>query len=439
MMKKAFVAVSLLLALLSVTGCTASNQTYYEQAQLFLGGGDYTSAADLFCRLGEYRDSADYALYAAGLHAIKDGDYALAQANLTQVDPFKSSGRYLRYLEARMLEDTGRFDEAQAIYESLGSFEDSPRRVNELTAAIPERHLANAQALMDAGDHEQALELLRTLDGYGSSAQLINDCLNAISRKAYNAAKALYARGDYAEALTAFEALGETLDAAKQAERCRDAIYTELEKRYAEVTMATAAALIEDYAALDEYRDSPARVEALTARYIRTVALMQQERPFVTFGQYPAGESGMIAPLTWRVLSIKGTEAVLLCENVIDALPAASPVALTFTEAEQAAVRSVSLPTLGDLAGLTAQDMIAPASPYAMAQGVRHHSNGNAWWWLGNSVGSSRNAIVWYNGNVIASGVHTAETVVGVRPLLTLSLEDYAFTQGDGSKEHPYQ
>jgi len=170
-----------------------------------------------------------------------------------------------------------------------------------------------------------------------------------------------------------------------------------------------------------------------------TVALVQQDKPCVSFGQYPVGESGMTGPLMWRVLSIKGAEAMLLCESVIDAKATSAPIELTFTEAEQAAVLSVSLPTLNDLSGLSAEDMMAVATPYAIAQGVRHHSNGNAWWWLGNSVGSSRNAIVWYNGQVIASGVHTAETVVGVRPLLKLSLEDYAFTQGDGSSEHPYQ
>ena len=103
-MKKVLALLSLLM-LLSAAGCTASNQTYYEQAQLYLGCGDYTAAAELFSQLGEYRDSADYALYAAGLQAIKSGQYALAQTNLMEVDPFKSSGRYLRYLEALMLEN----------------------------------------------------------------------------------------------------------------------------------------------------------------------------------------------------------------------------------------------------------------------------------------------------------------------------------------------
>lgn len=436
-MKKALVALTLLMTLCAA-GCTASTQTYYEQAQLLLGRGEYAASAKLFSQLGEYRESADYALYAAGLYALKHGDDALAEANLREVAPFKSSGRYLRYLEARRMEASGAYGDAAAAYAALGSFEDCPERAQAMTEATARQQLEQIRALMEAGDYERAVGLLSALDSPEGEA-LLDECRSALLRQAYHAARSLYDSGDYTGALTAFEALGDAFDAVRQAEQCRRAIYAALEERRAAVTMAAAPALIEAYAALGDYRESALHRDALIERYARTVQLVQQDKPYVAFGHYAAGESGLPAPLLWRVLSVGETEATLLCASVIDAQPVAEPIRLTFSEAEQPAVLAVQHPALNDLTGLTPADMTASATAYAMAQGVRRHSNGSAWWWLSNTVGNSRHAIVWYNGRVITSGVQAAETVVGVRPLLKLSLEDCVFTQGDGSRENPYR
>ena len=59
----------MMLAALLCTGCSARNADYYEQAQLYLGGGDYETAAYLFEQLGEYRDAGEYLLYARALEA----------------------------------------------------------------------------------------------------------------------------------------------------------------------------------------------------------------------------------------------------------------------------------------------------------------------------------------------------------------------------------
>ena len=44
----------MMVAALLCTGCSARNADYYEQAQLYLGGGDYETAAYLCEQLGEY-------------------------------------------------------------------------------------------------------------------------------------------------------------------------------------------------------------------------------------------------------------------------------------------------------------------------------------------------------------------------------------------------
>jgi hypothetical protein len=99
---------------------------------------------------------------------------------------------------------------------------------------------------------------------------------------------------------------------------------------------------------------------------------------------------------------------------------------------------SLTLPTPADVAALSAEELAAPATPYALAQGVRSHSDGRAWWWLADAR-ASRSPIVWYNGNIIDSGVDISEAAVGVRPLLKLNLENIHFTAGAGTKEDPFR
>ena len=430
----------LLTAALALTGCSASNQSYYEHAQLLLGYGDYAQAAELFTQLGEYRRSGDYALYCAALAALRDGEFTLARANFALVEDFKSSERYLRYLDALDAASAGELESALALFEALGSFEDSRERAEKLREQIPADTLDHAKSLMEAGRYEQARSILASLEGWGDSAALMAECDAAILEAAYTRAEALYASGDYASALTAFQSLGESLDAAQRAQDCLDALYRALEQDCASATLANAEELMARCEELDGYGDSAALLAALESRFRRTLNLLRdgQSRPYVLLGQYPFAESGEPQALLWRVLRLDGHEATLLCESVIDALPAASSAPVGFTQAEAGHVLSLALPTRDGLSGLGESDLSAIATPYAITQGVRHHSDGRAWWWINHTARAGRSAIVWYNGTVIANGVRSGESCVGVRPLMRLDLETLTFTGGDGSRENPY-
>jgi len=438
-MKK--ICLLLCVTLLLLTGCSASNQSYYEHAQLLLGYGDYAAASELFMQLGEYRDSADYALYSAALSALEEGEYELARADFALLGQFKSSGRYLRYLDAMEKEEAGEKEAALAAFEALGSFEDSRARADKLREQIPADTLAHAKSLMKAGRYEQARSILSSLEGYGDSLTLMAQCDAAITEAAYNRAQALYASGDYASARAAFESLGDSLDADQRALDCQEALYRALEEDYLCATLTNAQELMARYEDMEDFGESEARRAELESRFGRTLSLVReaQSRPYLLFGQYPYGESGAPGNVLWRVLSVRDHEATLLCEAVLDALPAATAAELALTEAEAGHVLSLAAPTRDDLAGLGESDLTAFATPYAIAQGVRHHSDGRAWWWLGNEVRAGRNAIVWYNGTVIESGVKSGEAVVGLRPLLRLDLETLELTEGDGSKENPYR
>ena len=438
---KRLLSLLLLLSLcLTLCGCTLSNRDYYERAQLYLGSGDFATAAELFSQLGEYEDSADYALYCAALYALQEGELDLARTNLTQVAPFKSSARYLRLVEAMTLERSGDLEGALAAYDALGSFENSADAAERLRAAIPKKKLEHASALMDAGRYEQALKELVALDGFGESAALAESCRQAITQAAYEQAEQLYAEGKYEEALSAFEALGDALDAKARVLACRSAMYRSLEADYRAASLSTAESLIDRYAEMEDYLDSALRRKALESRFRTNLTLLSASAssPYVRFGSYPVLESGAPAPLTWRVIAAEDSRVTLLCEQVIDAMSAeqAHALALTLTPEEKAGLVSLGLPREEQVSGLPA--LACAATPYAAAQGV-YQGEGGAMWRLADTKGVDRSLVVWYNGTVIRGGLPLEDTSVGVRPVCVVSLDKFAFTQGNGSAAEPFR
>lgn len=435
MLKKTLSLLAVLCLGLCATACVyRSNQEYYEQAQLYLGSGDYDTAADLFSQLGEYADSADYALYAAALGAICEEEYDLARANLRELGAFKSSARYLRYIDALEYEKNGEPEAALAVYESLGSFARSDLDAVRLRTEIPEKAICNARSLMAKGEYAAARELLLALNGYGQSATLAQNCLTAMNRAAYTAADRLCDEGDHLAAMQAFQALGDVLDAPARAEQCRAAILLALNTAAADATLDTAAELIAAYEAVGD-PEADAQAAALTERFGVNLQLIHaaDSRPYVLLGEYPMGESGLESALLWRVIAVKGAEVTLLCDAVIDASPIATGSDLMLTEAERAAMGAPTLPSAADLASLS--DLSCTATPYAVAQGVAQEG-GYALYWLRDSLENGIHPVVSSSGTLSIPG---SEVMPGLRPMVTLSLEDYAFTAGDGTRENPFR
>lgn len=435
-MKKLPLLALLLCMALSLTSCaTQDNREYYETAQLYLGCGDYDYAAELFAQLGEYEDSADYILYCRALEAIQDEDYALARANLNAVNPFKSSGRYLMYLDALETEADGEMEKALSLYEKLGTFAEADRAAERLRVAIPEAAIKEGRALMSKGEYAAAREIFLSLDGYGASESLAENCLTALNKAAYNEADQLCDAGDHLAAMAAFTALGDTLDAVERAAECLAVIHEELDARYAAITLADAPALIEDYAALGEDAAAKERIAELSARYGKNLELLTalESHPLVQLGEYPAAESGEERPVLWRVLKAEGETVTLLSETVLDAADAAQTIAVMFTEAEQSAVGEVVLPSVADLAVLA--DLTCSATPYALAQGAASEE-GFALYWLRDSLENGLHPVIGATG---ALALPEKDVIPGVRPMVTLSLEKLAFTNGTGAEDDPFR
>lgn len=436
-MKKKLSILALLLCMaLTLTSCASQdNREYYETAQLYLGCEDYSYAAELFSQLGEYEDSADYALYCRALEAIQNEEYALARANLNAINPFKSSGRYLMYLDALDTEAAGELEKALSLYEKLGTFADANHDAERLRVAIPEAVLKEGRALMAKGEYEAARELFLSLEGYGSSEALAKSCTTAINKAAYTEADKLCDAGDHLAAMAAFAALGDTLDAAERAAQCLAAIHEELDARYAVVTLADAPTLIDAYKALGEDEVAKERIAELSARYGKNLELLTalEEHPLVQLGEYPAAESGEEHPVLWRVLKAEGEVLTLLSETVLDAADAAQTVAVMFNEAEQVAVGDVVLPSVADLTSL--KDLTCTATPYALAQGAASEE-GAALYWLRDSLENGLHPVIGATG---ALTLPEADVLPGVRPMMTLSLEKIAFTNGTGAEDDPFR
>lgn len=433
-MKKALTLLAVLCLALSATACVhRSNQEYYEQAQLYLGCGDHSAAAGLFSQLGEYRDSAEYALYAAALHALEEGDLTLARANMMAIAPFKSSARYLTVIDALEHELNGELEAALALYEQLGTFHNAHEAAEALRTAIPEEALREGRALMAKGEYEAARDIFLSLDGYGQSASLASNCTVALNRAAYSAADELCEAGDHLAAMQAFLALGDALDAPERAARCRASLAEALTEQIAAATLQTAADVL---AACEAIGDAEAAemAAALTQRFGVNMALLgaAASQPYVLLGEYPTGESGLESALLWRVIALEGDTVTLLCESVIDASPVATPTDLTLTEAERSAVTAITLPSAADLACLS--DLTGIATPYAVAQGVTH-ADGSALYWLRDSLEGGMHPVASGAGLTLP----TDSATPGVRPVVTLSLADHIFTAGDGTVENPFR
>lgn len=435
-MKRAMIC-WLALALFFCGGCAmGDNQTLYERAQRYLGAGDYDTAAYLFDQLGEWGDSASYALYARGLLALSHGEDDLARANFTAVSPFKSSKRYLTYLDARARQSDDPAG-ALALFEQLGSFLDSAAQAANLRAELPVRQLAQCRALLKAGQYSAAQALLASMRLTDEVRDLQLQCVEGMQKLQYAHACSLYDAGRYEEALDAFGQLGNVMDAPARQLLCRSAMY-----RAAVATSPTlenVPQLMETFLTLENYLDSADRLRTLHEQFDVNLCLAQMAdaRPFVSLGVYPTMESGEEDDLLWRVQRVEDGRAYLLCQQVIDASPASSATDLPIHWNGSDSAITLCLPTEDEAASLLEHDRRAPATSYAIAQGVRHAEDGCAWWWL--SGEGERHPIVWYNGRILESGVAAQERCVGVRPMAVVPLRQVFFTCGSGTAEDPFR
>lgn len=321
-MKKNLIAL-LAVTLLMLTGCgITTNEELYERAQVYLGSNDYERATMLFSQLGEYRDSAEYALYARALLAWQEDDMTLARNGLKALHPFKSTGRYLAYLDAMDAAKAG--DTARALegFQNLGTFGDSAQQATLMQNRLRKEQAeaeengdddspsdAPTQTQPDDNPQDDTPDAILTplLDAQELAQKLKELAGDALSAD-YELACDAYAAGDYASALKQFSALGNTLDAPAWATVCREVIYRLAERDYPTATLENADALMAQYTAVAGYQQSDERMLDLETRFGVLLALIDQadQSPYLLYSPDQTAQ-----PVLCRVITLNHDCAIL--------------------------------------------------------------------------------------------------------------------------------
>lgn len=164
------------------------------------------------------------------------------------------------YKKAAGLYAAGQYAEAQAAYEALGSYKDSPQQAAECVNAAA---YGEAEKLYSEGRYAEAQAAFETLGSYRDSAARAEECHDSALASSYSAAVSLMEKGRYEEAQAAFEALGDYRDSGEKAIECaREKEYLTAVAFYEQGDYEKA---VEAFLALGSYKDSPEQV--LKAKY----------------------------------------------------------------------------------------------------------------------------------------------------------------------------
>lgn len=131
----------------------------YKKAERLLAEGDYRSAEQAFRALGDYSDAATRA---KGARDKEEQRVKEEKARLKRNEA--------EYLRAEELVKQRKYDQARKSFESLGSFKDSERRANDISAK--EKQYQVAKRHYDKGDYFNAEQEFKKLGDYKKSKSL---------------------------------------------------------------------------------------------------------------------------------------------------------------------------------------------------------------------------------------------------------------------------
>ena len=180
---------------------TRIKECKYQKAVLMVEANQLPDAIAIYTELDDYLDSASLAgkltadqLYDAGKLAKAYEIYkGLDEAYQTHAADYLN-----KYNEAKELATNGSYDEAISIFESIGSYEDSPELVLK-------SKYEKADALTKEGQYDDAISLFGALGRYEDSQARVMKCK-------YDKALALAQSGKYEDAITLFGTLGKYED-----------------------------------------------------------------------------------------------------------------------------------------------------------------------------------------------------------------------------------
>lgn len=187
----------------------------YQTAMSTLQTGNYLEARAAFENLMDYRDAAE---------RIRECDFLLAKDQVAEgtADSLSAALKTLdtidgypgeeelrteaRYLQAKLLFDAKKYEDALKLFAELGDYRDVARLTNESNYQI-------ARAKMDAKEYDAASAMFDALGLYRDAAALKRECI-------YRPAKALMAELKYDEAIELFAEVSGYSDADELRLQC---------------------------------------------------------------------------------------------------------------------------------------------------------------------------------------------------------------------------
>ena len=261
------IAVTVLCALLSLTGCAASYTADrdYQTGLELLAYENYREAAAMFEKLGSYEDASILLMYCRAVLAAENGEYAAAREAFATLDGFRDTKEMRDYYEGRETEtkgrealETGDFDAAAELlmsaagrYEALSDFRDASRRA----AGCLDTLYDQGCTLLRDSDYAEASDLFAVLDSYKDSSEMQEYC----------EACRLEETGAHLEAAARFEQIPTILDAAARAEAAREAVY---QQALALAGSGGEEAALSLFADLGSYRDAEEQRSSLVRELV---------------------------------------------------------------------------------------------------------------------------------------------------------------------------
>ena len=169
-----------------------------------------------------------------------------------------------KYNDAIALMEAGKYDEAIAVFHTLGEYKDSAIKILDIKYDI-------AIDLMNKEKYTEAISAFTELGDYKESKTKIAECETSILDGKYDSAVALMNERNYQYAITGFQALGEYKDSSQKVIECLEAIYNNALKLFMEGQYIEAIDVMQTIHASHPsgYRDSVTKILESKYQYIQ--------------------------------------------------------------------------------------------------------------------------------------------------------------------------
>ena len=181
---------------------------------------------------------------------------------------------------------------------------------------IPKKKYADAVSLLNSGKYEDAISIFETIDEYKDSHAQIEICKNAILKEKYDGATLLLESGDYEKAYSILESLGEYGDASN---KIAESKYSRAMDFYERGEYA--AALIIYKQLPSDYKDVKAMIDKLTINQKLATVSKATIGSVVKYGTYTQTAKGEETEIEWYVIDKKDGKALLFSKYILDREP----------------------------------------------------------------------------------------------------------------------